>query len=68
MQQAASQLSGKVNLLEPFEDLPEPFILPECGFQIVLRFQSHHRQFTPYSTILRNSYRAIVVRHTERRT
>src|SRR4029077_9676772 len=33
----------------PRGDLPEPFILPECDFQIVLRFQSHHRQFTPCS-------------------
>jgi len=30
------------NLLESFEDLPEPHILPEHDFQIVLRFQSHH--------------------------
>src|SRR4029077_20471251 len=41
------------NLLESFEDLPEPHILPQRDFQIVLRFQSHHRQFTPCSAISR---------------
>jgi hypothetical protein len=37
------------NLLEPFEDLLEPLVLPECDFQIVECFRSHHLQFTPSS-------------------
>jgi hypothetical protein len=49
--------SGRVTvvaaLLEPFKDLPRTIYLPECDFQIVLRFKSDHRQFTPCSTISR---------------
>src|ERR1700719_1277976 len=49
MQPATSQLSGKVTSSNRSGISPEPFILPECDFQVVLRLQSHHRQFTPCS-------------------
>ena len=39
----------QADLVEPFEDLLEPPILPERDFEIVQRFLSHGRQFTSSS-------------------